>query len=309
MTKHAFFLKLGMLFLLISGLLAMVFCARYSGRNTRYLLLNHLSNSISYNSNFQNLLDNTQPKDIDFLIIGSSMSLNNISGELIADSFKCNAYNLSSWGFRSDKVIGLFKSVPLKNCRRALLAFNNIDFGINVGANYDFQATNFYANGNSFDRFISFLKTFNFMEFDEAFQTRKTSSDRNSKYLALGFDKHGSVLLDTANFTIDTFRYGSYTDTSGFSIFLKNVQLLKAGLGEKGIRFSLVYLPYRRDLLTAEREAHNAYVADRLRLALPDNFIDMHSLEVPRDFYADAAHTFRTGAEFLTKKIIDSVKR
>lgn len=304
-----FFLKLGALLLLIGIVLLAVFRVRYSGYNSQFVPLNHLSNSICYNGNFQNLAQNAALKDEEFLVMGSSMSLNNVSGEMIGDSFHCKAYNLSSWGFRSDKLIDFFKTVPLPSCKKVVVAFNNIDFGINYGAHYDFPLTNRYISGGAFDKWLAFVRTFNFLEFDRTFVERKISMPRNDKYFALGYDRYGSILLDTAHFKIDQYRYFSYTDTAGFDVFYHNVQLLKKQLDERGIRLYLVYLPYRRDLLTTERKNQNDYVAAQMRTVLPDNFIDLHSVGFRKELYADAAHFFRQGAEALTSTIIDSLKR
>jgi len=228
---------------------------------------------------------------------------------MMADSLQCNAYNLSSWGFRSGPLLEFFSTVPLARCRRVVVAFNNIDFGINQGVKFDFGLTKSYVGGNSFDKLFGFLKTFNFMRFDQDFQERKAGMLANNAYFSLDFDKYGSVLLNPEHFKIDTFRYYSYTDTAGFNIFIDNMRALKTLLDSHNIRLSLVYLPYRRDLLTPERESHNNYVADRIREALPDNFIDLHSLSVDKGLYADAAHFFKGGAGVITQNIIDSLKR
>lgn len=283
--------------------------AFYSGPNYRFLLFNHSSNSISYNSNLQNLVHNTSLGDVQLLVVGSSLSLNDISGAMLEDSLKCKVYNLSSWGFRSDKILGFFSKVKLAGCKTVVMGFNNIDFGINAGATYDFGLSDSYLNGAGCDRICGFIRTFNFLEFNDAFLQRKSSAVRNDQYFALGFDRHGSVLLDTPGFKIDAYRWGHTTDTLGFGIFLKNVTALKDLLRSKNIRLWIAYLPYRRDVITPELRNHDDAVTQTLRNALADNFIDLHDVTVPKDFYADVSHMFKPGAEFITSTIIDSIRR
>src|ERR1700749_2687819 len=66
-----------------------------------------LSNSVSYNAKAAQASQSSKFSHAKLLLIGSSMTLNNVSAELLEDSLKVPTYNFSAWGMKLDELSGL----------------------------------------------------------------------------------------------------------------------------------------------------------------------------------------------------------
>jgi len=269
---------------------------------------NNVSNSPSYKAKLDHAISNDNFKKCSFLVFGSSMSLNNISGEIIQNRTQQKTYNISSWGTKVEQITKLFK-VHLfdERVKYVLVAFNNVDFNVG-GYEIDYQATNNYINGNSFDRLRIFLHKLRINTFIEDCNFRNGYSKIRNVYASVFFDKNGSVLLDHKGFEISTDRWKSYNDTTGFEYFFYNINKLNEVCKANKIQLYLVYLPYRNDLLTIDRIKQNAVVSTRLSHNYKSNFINLSNLKVPANYYCDGSHFFKEGADYVTNIIIDSLQ-
>jgi hypothetical protein len=305
MNKKRFFTRIG---IVIAGCLVLwtaVFYIRYSKYPLRSLALVHISNSISYNSNIQNLVLNTDIDKIEYMILGSSISLNNLSAKMIEDTFQRKTYNLSSWGFPVTRAIDFFNIIHPQHCRNVLVAFNNIDFVDNPGIKYNFKETKYFLQGNKLVKLLVVLKTFNFSKFDDDTKYKDSTVQRSP----LDFGTHGSALLNPLRFPRDDNKLPVYKDTTGFQMFYKHLQQLKALLKENNCTLSLLYVPYRSDILSEEQFLNNDLAAAQLKIGFGKEFIDFHRRQIADSLYWDGAHLYKDGAIMLTKMMLAEMNK
>lgn len=312
MGKTKFFIRLGVVAAGWLLIVAAIFYTRYSKYPRRSLALVHVSNSLCYNSNLQNLVSNTDVDRVQCLILGSSISLNNLSAQMIEDSLGQRTYNLSSWGFPVGGAIDFFSTIHPQQCRRVVVAFNNIDFasaraadpGTANATNYNFRESGYFLQGNRLVKLLVILKTFNFMRFNS--DTRyKDSVIRRSP---LDFDTHGSALLDPDRFPRDEKKLPVYKDTTGFRAWDTNLLRLRALLKKENSALVLVYSPYRAGTLSNVQLLACDKVAEQMRKEFGSQLVDLHRESIADSLYWDAAHLYRDGAIELTKRTISVIK-
>lgn len=268
---------------------------------------NNISNSVSFNAKMDNIAQTKQLENCTFLISGSSMSLNNISGVAIQSKMNEQVYNISAWGLKPNYTRNLLKIMHVPHLKYLLIAFNNIDFGRNwFPVNYKYADT--YLNGDNITRNRSLLSDFNIQSFTYDWTYRTTYSHTSNNYQSLCFDETGTVLLDNNNFKIDDKRWNKhYPDTIGFKKFLSEVSQIETFCKSKNIKLILVYLPSRPGLLTDNNILHNTAVANVLHSKFGKSFINLQHLNIPLNQFCDGIHMFKQGAESVTSVVLDSI--
>jgi hypothetical protein len=269
--------------------------------------MNNVSNSPSFRAKIDHAKKSENFRKCTFLIAGSSMSLSNISGQMIANSTNETVYNISSWGFKSSQILNVLKILRHnKNIQYILIAFNNCDFDKDRFT-IDYEALDMYLNGNKSSQIVSFIKKIDVQTFFDDWKYRNKYANVNNVYQSLNFDKTGSIELLENNFIIDKKRWKEYTDTTGFNFFYDNIDKISKTCKKNNIKLILVYLPYRNNLLPEQYKIHNQYIAKKMKDKYQKNFIDLHQLKLPDNFFCDANHFFKRGNNFITKLIIDSL--
>lgn len=306
------------LLLFLSGLLVIVilitlFIYREDiGRNGfKSMPTNNFSNSISFNSQIQHLHSLHRTKETEFLVLGSSMALNNIAAELIEDSIQQKTYNFSSWGLKSQKLLEIVQTIEFEKCRTVLIPFSNQDLYDSAHFDIkDLELVNNYLNSKNtaWYKAAAFLYNFNFSDFRKNWSLRSKDLYRLNTYSSLSFDSCGSVLINTTGFVFSKKRNERYFDTTGFTAFMQNITAIKSLLNKKNISFKLAYMPWRDDLITPERESANNAIASILHRTFKDEFIDLHNLKLEKALFCDGTHLFKDGAKIITRNIIDSLK-
>lgn len=267
---------------------------------------NNLCNSMSFKAKMDHLVSSPNYDKCDLLISGSSISLNNVSGKMLADSLKYTVYNISSWGFKVDQTNRFLNVFEDKKIKHVLVAFNNTDFReVNYNINYE-TVRSFIEGGKSY-RFWLFLCKFNLETFLTDWNRRSIFSKVNNEYRSINFDETGSCQFSKENFKIDAVRWKRYDDTTGFSKFHKDATMLKTICEKRNIDLTLVYLPNREDLLTEKNKAQNDKVGLMLNDTFGKYFIDLHNVKIPAEEYCDGMHYFREGAERVTSYVLDSL--
>ncbi len=270
---------------------------------------NNISNSNCFRAKIDHVIRKDFLENSTFLISGSSMSLNNISGRVIQNRTIAQVYNVSSYGTKPKETIGFLNyDIPGNRLNYLLVAFNNCDFGDLNNINVDFPATSTFVNGNFIQRLWIFLKTFNINIFYSDWNYRTQYAHILNNYKSLKFDDFGSVELKREGFVIDKSRWEQYYDTTGFDIFYRDIIHLKTICERNEVTLLLVYLPFRSDLLTDRYIAENHEVARVMEEEMGPYFIDLSNLNVNPDYYCDYAHFFKDGAEYITNLIMDSLQ-
>ncbi len=269
---------------------------------------NNVSNSACFRAKIDHASRTPESKACTFLISGSSMSLNNISGKIIRNRSGEHVYNFSSWNLKPQQTLKFLKSGIIgTNVKIILLAFNNDDFGkaeftVDYGAAVDALSDNFLT------KYWTFIKTFNITTFFEDIEYRTKFAHLTNTYESVDFDETGSRTLDRAGFNISRKRWGLFSDSTGFSVFLTDTKKLHTECEKHNIKLYLVYLPTRPDLLGKKYADQNSAISRELKDNFGNCFIELWESKIIGENYCDGTHLFTEGAEYLTNVMMDSLQ-
>jgi hypothetical protein len=302
-----FLLKI--LLLIAGSILICLVILKFSLHNVRleFFPRNNLANSNCFRAQVDFAAEKDRLAAAGFIISGSSISLNNVSGSLIEKCFDQKVYNFSTWGTKPAETLNLLrKNVFPKNTKYLLIAFNDFDFGkSNYEIKYD-EVKNFIY-GSRFDRVWIYLNNFNINRLIEDWNYFSEFRMKANTYESLVFDESGSIMLDRNGFEINPRRWMQYRDTTGFSDFLNSVKEIKKECESRNIQFITTFLPWRKGLLPDSVIQENEIIAKILSDQLKNSFVDLSKLEMNDSVYCDGSHLFREGAEIVTKALCDSL--
>ena len=280
----------------------------------KYMPINNVSNSPSFRAKMDHLVHSENYKHCTFLIAGSSMSLNNISGEVFQSRTNEMVYNISSWCLKPIVINQLIQMIDVHKIKYVLMAFNNTDFDAGselrkgVGYEIDFKATDSYINGNVFRSYYSVVDKFDINTFSEDWDFRCKFSSVDNAYESIKFDKYGSVMLNHNGFILKKKWASIPVDTTRFyNSFFHDVKILDSICKYKNIKLILVYVPTRPNVLTEKNVMQNQKVSQMMKLRFGRSYIDMQKSEIPLIKFCDGFHMFKEGAESLTNSIVDSI--
>jgi hypothetical protein len=158
-----------------------------------------VSTSISCNAKATHALQSPKFKTAQLLLVGSSMTLNNISAGLLEDSLKLITYNTASWGMK----LGDFINIIQTDKEYIYMNISFIDFEktwIEKKYGYPLDQNKFFIELNILGDFQTFKQQIS--DFN-AYTNKQSKFD----YTNLKFDDNGSVLFPKENFHIDSNRW------------------------------------------------------------------------------------------------------
>jgi hypothetical protein len=244
------------------------------------------------------------------LIVGSSMGLINLNGEVLeneSSSIK-QLTNTSAWG---EQVLQIEQLLPLivdNNIKYVIFPTQTGDFSFDKTYDLDFDELKKYTE-NEFTLYLYnkvFLNMFNFLK---AFYNYKSFHLTKNTYPCLLFDKTGGISYRIYGEKIDQERWG---DNRVFGLDTKNFTALKRiseKLKAKNIEFLVVTTPLRLPLLAkspkwkkqfdgfsslmAEQASENGY-----------HYLNLHQELLLKDgFFADSSHMNYEGSVILSKRV------
>lgn len=266
---------------------------------------NNISNSISFKAKLDHMVNSEKLDNCDFLIVGSSMSLNNISGNLIEEKTGYKVYNIASWGLIPKQIFNLLTTIHLNKINKIVLFFNNDDFG-DGEFKINYTDVGRYLYGGSLIKSYLFLKHLNMQTFYEDWKIRENFYDKDYAYQSLKFDKTGTTNLKKRGFVINSVRWNKVHDTTGFYFFHQYLIKIDSLCKSKKIEFYAVYLPVREGLKTQISKEKNNAIALSIRTKI-NHFYNFNSFTVSDSLFCDGTHMFNEGAEFITKHFLDSL--
>ncbi|WP_338875448.1 hypothetical protein WBJ53_07485 [Spirosoma sp. SC4-14] len=270
---------------------------------------NFISNSVCFNAKLEHAKEEGRLLSAKTLIIGSSLGLNNVSGAILTRSFGEKAYNFSSWGFKPHETFQVLKQLEGKLAiQRLVLPFNNTEF-LADAKQIDYQAVHdhFFAPG-LLTQVRGYFTNFTLDNFIKDWSLRTKYIYRDNEGYTLKFADDGSINLHANNFVRS--EEGSplaYYDTTGFARFNRSLDSISQYCDRNNIELTMVYLPWRHDLLTPKRTKQVEYVANYLRAKYHNKFVDLSRLPVERKNYVDGGHMFEEGAITITNALVDTL--
>jgi hypothetical protein len=267
-----------------------------------------VSNSVSYNlkagfvRQHPEKLGNSR-----LVVVGSSLTLNNINTKMLEDTLHLPAINLASWGLR----IANYQYSPIWDQPRIFLCNLGVtDFGAPMIELRD----NFSFNTSRLREFFNLCTDFNTTmdEVKQAKTIRQISDNRDFK--SCNFDDYGSVLLSDSAFNFDSTRWNEddyvrfRVDSASLIDYVQRLKKLTSS--HHGYdRIIISFSPGRRMFYSRNRSEMVAWLERMIKESCPDVwFINLYDRDYPDSQYADANHFNIVGATRFTGEVIDSIR-
>jgi len=268
-----------------------------------------VSNSVSYNLKADFVRQHREKlSKAGLVVVGSSLSLNNVSAKMLQDSLGLPTINLSSWALN----IQNFQNSPLWDEKKMFLINIGIaDFGdppsVEIKDNFSFHTT----RAREWLNFLTDIRTFLGMRE----QTRKILAIQdNTDYNSCHFDECGSVLFSVAGFRYDKGQWDADNfdawgvDSVALTAYvrrLRDITVSHHGYSHLVVSFS----PLRRKFYNQRRAGLVAYLGQLIRENCPNTtFIDLYDRNYPDSDYVDHSHFNILGANRFTGELIDSIR-
>jgi len=288
-----FIIKFSLLFLIFIITLALVLIKYGVFRKNDNL--NFVSNSISFNAKSSFLFkNNIKLKNANIVVLGSSMSLNNIDCEFIQKKLDKNVINLSSW---SMKINDFEEFLPFTNPKSTILInISFTDFGDSWIEKYSHYPL---GNQNEYVNKLTHWWTFRG-------QTKRIEQCTNDKfhrdYSCLNFDCSGSVLLYKNKFNISKQRWDESKNiptTLDLLSFIESFSLFKNRV------VYIFFSPERMKYKTKSKQKTIEFIQDHIKNTFSNVFFfNNYNLNFSDSMFVDCYHFNEIGAREYTKVML-----
>ena len=261
---------------------------------------------ISTSPSYNNKINFCRSKKADIISIGSSMSLNNLSSEIIIKKTKNTSYlNYSSWGMRMSDIYKLLKNISYRP--KTLIIASNIDDFF-----HNYRKIGIEVKENELK---SFLKSQNliyyfFKYFDLEFYLKNCLVNRkaflkNYNYSDLNYDKYGGVMFDSIKFNINKKRWNENSIVKfNPSINFQYLDSIQSYCKMNKIRLLFFQTPTRSDLLSKKSckilTSHINSVRSKI-VRHGDVFVNSNSIKWENNLFVDRTHLNEKGARIFTE--------
>ena len=302
-----FLKKILLFFVIITAVLSGMFYYFYTvGGND--LPAPAFSNSISFNEK----IDFIRDKDlsgIEYIAIGSSMTLNNIDSEVMVKHLGENYLNLGSWGFKiSDserflkEMIGFFPDL-----KAVFISTTFVDFSAevrNISVDYGLVKRSVKYN-------LGFLPYILSLDLRYMYSNSKTNTRRvlyQDSYDNLVYDEYGGAILGIPEKKIDPVRWNN--NIADFDVSEKELGHLKSLIGflkNQNIETIIAVPPQREGLMDDQNLALIKSEIERIRKTTESSggrFFSSFDYGIwPDSLFVDYCHLNKAGAEKYTGMI------
>lgn len=271
----------------------------------------NLSNSLSFNAKMLFIKEKKMSSNLKVLVVGSSISLNNIHSEAITKSFSSEYLNTASWGQRiadDYKLIKIFE--PRFKPETIIISSNYMDFQ-KEWSKLKFDLIDSYLSDSNiltgFDLRYNIINAKKLKEFRE----------NNTLYDYLNYDVNGGINLEAKNLRIDSIRWkGKAIDEtlldSNQYMYLDSISNF---CKVNDISFVFVQGPLAENYYSNLNDTKKMYLnnhiqkVDSIIKRNNQHFIDTSNRPWPDELFADYAHLNKKGAQKFTKLFLDEIKK
>jgi len=315
MLKCKTYLKL--LFLVLTGIFGTALLYLYVYSRTYPL---PILNRVSLDAKIKFIRDRIDINTVDTIIVGSSIGLNNIQGNVLEkSSTKCQSVlNLSGFGLRAGEVEQLLElTTVFPNLKRLIYSAQFSDFSAPaVLKDYDSVLIKNYLT-NTLDYQDSIAIMFHsFQNLSSCIQRNwnwKEKHMMNNNFTYLEFDHTGSVSLHIYGQDIIKERWDTpHTKEQDKNSYLALERIIKKAKKDN-INFYFVMEPYRGFLFEKfEHVRHTMnFLEDNMRKILLENggrFLNLHDeLHLSDHYFVDRSHLNNKGNAITSKVIGDFI--
>lgn len=276
------------------------------------------TNSISFDAKIKYVKEKKLGQ-IDFMAIGSSVTLNDLSSDVVKDSLGLSYFNFSSWGLQMKDVNAMVTDYIPKYKPKYVIVISSItDF-----ANNDLSETiNNYLNTDQYfkDHLHAYFYIKNFNSIEELMNRKKglvedMSIDTNY-YNSLHYDEGGAVLLNIPKSRILARRWNDRLPfpTKYTPAQYQALDSLSANLRNHDIKFIFVQAPIKGQYVDnpGAQKSVTDHIA-RSKDIVEKNGGTYLNFEGGKEFandslFVDQFHLSARGAALFTKELTHSLK-
>lgn len=274
-----------------------------------------LFHSVSIDTKMMFIRDMDNKENIDTIIVGSSLGLNNIQGIVLEESSEHvkHVLNLSGFGIVTMQVEQLLELTSLfPNLERVIYSSQFSDFAYShTFKNYDIDFVKNYINlgKNRINFRYRFYTYRHFLEFANKpwGWEEKYMSNRNFAYL--GFDHSGSSPLHMYGDDIIKSRWETPHTVKPIKENYLALERIVKKTKKQGVNFYFIIQPYRAPLVKKSehvRTTLESFDQDTKKIIIPNGgkVLNLHkSLHLNDDYFADRTHLNDKGSAISAKAI------
>ncbi len=273
-----------------------------------------ITNRISFDAKLKFIRDNINPNDIDTIIVGSSIGMNNVIGSILEKNSKVvkHALNLSVYeatALEAQQILELSSAFP--NLKRIIYSAQYSDFPHPYTyKNYDSSKLRRYIRHELST--VTYLKLIfkacnNLLFCYERANKWNREHQDPTKFTSLIFDHTASVPLKIyRGAKVGARWYAPHPGIMHPKSFEALYEMAKDAKA-KGVKFYLAHQPYRPELYKKYKSVRDAidYFDKKATQALKDNgkLIKLQSVPLKDSDFADRTHLNDKGSLIITKEI------
>jgi len=291
---------------ILFGTIPLVSLAVFYCYNREFLPAYRVTNSYSFNEKIGWL---PEPVKTDVITVGSSMSQNNISSEVLTTGLGTTRYlNVSAWGTKIGDIESLLPVfVKLYHPSIVVCASNVMDFWTS-SIKYDDEAVEKELTRKTRVNILHLLDRYYLVRTVD----NRTNRRSNTVYSSLCFDDWGGVPLADHGFDVEPSRWEKRLrcdriDDRNYEALSEVSRYLKA----HGIYFIFVHTPLRASLHNpVDLSGVSQHMAKVRGLLEHDGHlvVDLSHTICPDGFFVDSVHLNKRGADSITQMVIAAHK-
>lgn len=271
---------------------------------------------ISLDAKMKFIRDMENKDQIDTLIVGSSIGLNNLQGIVLEDSSKNvkQILNLSALGLTTTQIKQLSKLFSLfPNTKRIIYSaqFEDCSGAFLFGEKEVEHARGYVLLGKGHINFHYSMHTFkHLIEFTKNHWKWEKEYAPNNTNHGLTFDRTGSVPLDMYGDNINHDMFATPPlDTKLYKENFSALEDMLKDLQSKNIKFYFIAQPYRQYMIDKYdniRIAREEFTKKMRKITLNHGgeFIDLHTkLHLNDEYFADREHLNSNGSILTAKEV------
>lgn len=271
---------------------------------------------ISDSYSFNDKLDFARGKKSNVLIIGSSMSLNNVSSNVIIDRLhERSCLNLSSWGLCMTDIYRLLKVTSKFQTFKTLIIASNIgDFdedSKDIEIKYD--ENELLAFMNSKWNGLYHLNHFDLKYYIRNWPYKKAVKSGTFFNESLLYDSYGTVGLAVENFRVDSKRWEKdFVPVIKNDLNYRYLDSISTFCSKHKIQLLFFQSPTRKQVLTHEKSkilSKHIHRVEKIVAKRGHFFVNSSILPWDDIFFVDGTHLNSKGAEIFTKFCFDKLSR
>jgi len=276
------------LYLLIQLTFILVFVYYY----TSNLDIPFYSNSISFNAKAKFLIKNhIQLENYPVVVIGSSMSLNNLDCVYLSGKLKQPIINLSSWGMTFDD----FDAFDIWEKNKIILT--NVNF-TDIGLSAIIKKRGYPYSENKLLNFTNILTDFSTYKAEVDTRLIDSVPKINDFYRSLKFDRSGSVLFtERHDFQIYPTRWNQKQQ----EVSAGDIERFISGVKQKSLlvkHIIISFSPSRRSVYSSNDSKTVKLIQNQLKSTPNISFIDNYdAVNFNDDDFVDFCHFSNSGAK------------